>query len=236
MISYIFNLFSETLHWIFKILFHWNLIHYLNDFLFIFKSQIDLSSIMSHYNEILTEIDLIIILKKNMNDIIIIHLKFEFNSLKMKIHLSHNKYSYILYIITDLLKAKFIIYSILNKILNFLSHCYQIILLKYSFLHNIFFTLHHIPSSYSFHIYLSHTIKKNLQWWFTFLFFWFMISVIQLSCINHDIIIDISEKKEIDDIYNKQLFFDYILIYHRQKYINWKEIFAIFHAFILWHE
>jgi len=124
MISCIFNLFFEILHWIFEILFHWNLTHYLNDFLFIFKSQIDLSSIMSHYNETLTEIDLTIILKKNMNDIIIIHLKFEFNSLKMKIHLSHNKYSYILHIIIDLLKIKFIIYSIFNKILDFLSHYY----------------------------------------------------------------------------------------------------------------
>ena len=137
--------------------------YYLNDFLFIFKSQIDLSSIMSYYNEILTEIDLTTILEKDMNNITIIHLRFEFDSLKMKIHLSYNKLSHVLHIIIDLLKIKFIIYSIFNKILDFLSYYYQIILLRYSFLHNIFFIFHHILSSYLFHIYLSHIIKKNLN-------------------------------------------------------------------------
>ena len=106
MTSCIFNLFSEALHWIFETLFHWNLTHYLDDFLFVFKPQTDLSSIASCYNEILAKIGLTTIPEKDMNDTTIIHLGFEFDSLKMEVRFSHNKHSHVMHIITDLLKAK----------------------------------------------------------------------------------------------------------------------------------
>ena len=47
-----------------------------------------------------------------------------------------------------------------------------------------------------------------------------MILIIQLSHINHDIAMNISEKKEIDDIHNKQLFSNRVLAHHREKHIN----------------
>lgn len=129
MASYIFNLFSEALHWIFEIIFHWNLTHYLDDFLFVYKSQTDLSPIASHYNEILGKIGLITAPEKDMNDTIVTHLGFEFDSLKMEIRLPRHKHSHVLHTVTDLLKAKSIAYSMLDEALGFLSHCCQVILL-----------------------------------------------------------------------------------------------------------
>ena len=159
----IFNLFSEVLHWIFETLFHWNLTHYLDDFLFVFKPQTNLSSIASCYNEILAKIGLTTTPEKDMNDTTIIHLGFEFDSLKMEVHLLHNKHSHILHIITDLLKAKSITYTMLDEVLGFLSHCCQIIPLRHSFLRNIFFALRRIPSSRPFRTRLSRAAKKDLR-------------------------------------------------------------------------
>src|SRR5208282_4705986 len=112
--------------------------------------------------EILAKIDLTSIPEKDMNNIIIIHLRFEFDSLKMKIHLSRNKYSRTLHIVTNLLKVKFIIYLILNEALGFLSHYCQVIFLGCPFLRNIFSMLHRILSSCSFRTYLFRVAKKDL--------------------------------------------------------------------------
>src|SRR5438552_18935177 len=59
--------------------------------------------------------------------------------------------------------------------------------------------------------------------------------MIQLSCVNHDIATDASGLQGIGGIYNKQLFAQCIPTLHRSKHINYKEMLAILHAFILWH-
>ena len=232
----IFNLFSEALHWIFETLFRWNLTHYLDDFLFVFKPQTDLSPITSRYNETLAKIGLTAAPEKDMNGTTVTHLGFEFDSLKMEVRLPRNKHSRALHTVTDLLKAKSITYSMLDEALGFLSHCCQVVPLGRPFLRNIFSALRRIPSSRPFRTRLSRAAKKDLRWWLIFLSSWSTISVIQLSRINHDVATDASGKKGIGGIYNKQLFSDRVPARHRQKHINWKEMFAILHAFVLWHE
>ena len=44
-VSYIFNFFFKVLHWVFESLLHWNLMYYLNDFLFVFSSNIELKNL-----------------------------------------------------------------------------------------------------------------------------------------------------------------------------------------------
>ena len=44
-VSRIFNLFFEVFHWVFELLLYWDLTHYLNDFLFIFSSDIELKNL-----------------------------------------------------------------------------------------------------------------------------------------------------------------------------------------------
>ena len=60
--------------------------------------------------------------------------------------------------------------------------------------------------------------------------------MIQPSRMNHDIATDASGLQGIGGIYNRQLFAQRIPARHRSKHINYKEMFAILHAFILWHE
>lgn len=169
--------------------------------------------------------------EKNMNRYIIIHLDFEFNSLKMQIHFFANKKQRVLQIIKILLDVKFISLTFLDEALDFLSYYYQIILLDRSFLRNIFTLFHRIERSMC--IYISQIMKKDLRWWLTFLSSWSTIIIIQSFRINYDIIINANNLKEIGEIYNSQIFSQYISSYHHSKHIDFKEIFAILHTFIL---
>ena len=87
----IFNLFAEALHWIFEILHEWNVIYYLDDFLFIFSSNTDIIAISAQFDHVLAEFDLTKVIEKNSDDCVIMHLGFEFDSKNMQIHLLSNK-------------------------------------------------------------------------------------------------------------------------------------------------
>ena len=78
--------------------------------------------------------------------------------------------------------------------------------------------------------------KKNLKWWCIFLVSWSSVFMIFLSWINYDIAIDISDLKDIDNIYANRFFSERISIKHKFKYINWKKMFAILHTFTLWYK
>ena len=171
-----------------------------------------------------------------MNGTTITHLASEFDSIRMEVRLPLNKHSRVLHIVTDLLKARAIRRLILDEALGFVSHCCQVVPLGCSFLRNIFSTLRRVSSSHPFGTRLSRAATKDLQWWFIFLSSRSIISVIQLSRINHDVAMDTSGKKGIGRIYNKQIFSDRVLVRHRQKHINWKKMFAILRGFVLRHE
>ena len=119
---HIFNLFAEVLHWIFEILHEWNVMHYLDDFLFIFSSYTDISIVSAQFNVILDKFSLTKVIKKNSNDCIIVHLGFEFDSEIMQVCLSLNKKQYALDDITNLLLSFTIMLLMLERILDFLSH------------------------------------------------------------------------------------------------------------------
>ena len=93
--SWIFNFFAEALHWVFKTLEEWNVIHYLDDFLFVFPSGIDTTYLSAEFDHILAKFDLSKATKKNANDCIIIHLDFKFDSIKMQVSLSSNKKNFV---------------------------------------------------------------------------------------------------------------------------------------------
>ena len=57
--------------------------HYLDDFLFIFFLYIEISIISIQFDVIFDEFSFIKIIKKNLNDYIIIYLEFEFDSKMM---------------------------------------------------------------------------------------------------------------------------------------------------------
>ena len=80
----IFNLFAETLHWVFEMLYKWNVTHYLDDFLFIFLSHTDISSIFAQFDNVFTEFELTKAIKKDSNDCVIVHLELNLTSRECK--------------------------------------------------------------------------------------------------------------------------------------------------------
>ena len=122
----IFNLFSEALHWIFESLLRWNLTHYLDDFLFIFPSGMDVEDLFEQYDEILATFGLSPTPEKNMHENIVTHLGFELDSNTMEVHLQ-NKRLCAMQAVTDFLKAHTVTHSTLQETLGFLSHCGMVV-------------------------------------------------------------------------------------------------------------
>ena len=87
----IFNLFAEALYWIFETLYEWNVIYYLDDFLFMFSSKIDITIVFTQFDDVLAEFDLTKAIEKNSDNCIIMHLEFEFDSECMQVHFPSNK-------------------------------------------------------------------------------------------------------------------------------------------------
>ncbi len=88
---WIFNLFTEALHWIFDTLHEWNVTHYLDDFLFVFPPNTDLSLYSLQFDQVLSSFGLSKAVEKDSNDCVVIHLGFEFNSNMMEVTLPPNK-------------------------------------------------------------------------------------------------------------------------------------------------
>src|SRR5947207_3339042 len=96
------------------------------------------------YDQVLAILDFSDALEKNMKGYIITHLSFEFDFMRMKIHLPSNKKLHALTAIQVLLETKTMMTVTFDEILSFLSHCSQVISLNRSFLHNLFLLLHRI--------------------------------------------------------------------------------------------
>ena len=169
--------------------------------------------------------------KKNINDQVVIYLDFELDLNAMKVHLSQNKRFRILKVINNLQKIYTMIYISLEEILSFLLHCCIVIPLRRSFLRELYSLLHRLLSRKCLH--LRFVAKWDLKWWTWFLIAWSSISLIQITRINHDMIINVNSLYEIDKIYNEQLFSIQVSIKYYFKYINIKKMLIMLHVFLL---
>src|SRR5947207_11027518 len=112
--------------------------HYLDDFLFIFPSHIEISTISAQFDVILDEFNLTKAIEKDSNGCVVVYLGFEFDSEMMQVRLSLNKKQRALDGITNLLLSSIVTLSMLERTLDFLSHYYQVVSLDRSFLRNLF--------------------------------------------------------------------------------------------------
>ena len=135
-----------------------------------------------------------------------------------------------------MLDSKSTHYALLEQALGFLSHCCQVIPLGRPFLRNLFSLLRGRRQNSTHIVRLSRAAIRDLQWWQIFLTSWSTVTIIQPSRINHDAATDPSGLKGIGGIYKGQIFSQRVPPRHRAKHINFKEMFAILHAFVLWHE
>jgi hypothetical protein len=233
----IFNLFSEALHWIFETLYHWNLTHYLDDFLVVFPPGTDISPHSQVFDNVLATVGLTKAPEKDSNGTTVTHLGFEFDSVNMEVRLPPNKKLRALRAVHQLLNASSVSFSALEEALGFLSHCCQVVPLGRPFLRRMFSLLHRPTRRFPRgRTRITPMARKDLKWWLSFLASWSSVSMIKLSRIDHDVATDASGVKGIGGVYRKRLFSERVPARHRQKHINWKEMFAILHAFVLWHK
>ena len=233
----IFNLFAEALHWIFETLEEWNVTHYLDDFLFVFPPGTDITHLSSEFDRILAEFGLSKATEKDADGCIVVHLGFEFDSVKLQVTLPPNKKQRALDAVELLLSTSTISLTALESTLGFLSHCCQVVPLGRPFLRQLFSLLCRCNERHRFRkIRIPRAAKEDLRWWRRFLESWSAISMIQLSRETHDVATDASGIKGIGGIYRRQVFSEATPSRHRSKHIDWKEMFAVLHAFLLWHE
>jgi hypothetical protein len=168
---------------------------------------------------------------------VVTHLGFEFDSMNMEVRLPRNKHLRALRAVEHLISTPSVSFAALEEVLGFLSHCCQVVPLGRPFLRQLFSLLERKKTRFTFHrIRVTPTVKKDLRWWLYFLSSWSSLSVIRLSRVNHDVATDASGLEGIGGVYNRCLFSDRIPSRHCAKHINWKEMFAILHAFVLSHK
>ena len=203
----IFNLFAEALHWIFETLHEWNVTHYLDDFLFVFPPNTDITAISAQFDHVLAEFGLTKASEKDSDGCVVVHLGFEFDSENMQVRLPPNKKQRALDAVNILLSSSTVTYTMLETTLGFLSHCCQVIPLGRPFLRNLFSQICRSNSrSHLLRFPLTHDSKNDLRWWLQFLTSWSSISMIQLSRISYDVATDASGAKGMGGVYNRLVF------------------------------
>jgi hypothetical protein len=230
----IFNLYSEAIHWVLESLYDWAITHYLDDFLAVFAPQTDVTEASQLFDDTLNTFGLAKATGKDQSGYVVTHLGFEIDSIKMEARLPPGKHQCAISTVNDLLSQKSVSQSHLEETLGFLSHCCQVVPLGRPFLRQLFSLLRRKARFRRTR--LSSTAKKDLRWWQTFLFSWSSISLIRLSRPTFDLATDASGTKGIGGLYDGRIFSSRVPSRHRKKHINWKEMFAVLHAFILWHK
>jgi hypothetical protein len=162
----IFNMFAEALHWIFETLEEWNVAHYLDDFLFVFPPGTDITPFSAEFDRILAKLGLSKAAEKDANDCVVIHLGFEFDSVKMQVSLPLYKKQCALAAVESLLSASTISIMALESTLGFLSHCCQVVPLDRPFLRQLFSLLCQCSARRRFQkIRIPRAAKEDLRWW-----------------------------------------------------------------------
>jgi hypothetical protein len=233
----IFNLFSEALHWVFETSHGWNLTHYLDDFFVVFPPETNIAPHSQVFDEVINTMGLTKAVEKDSHGTTVTHLGFEFDSINMEVCLPPNKKLRAMQAVKRLLHASSISFTELEEVLGFLSHCCQVVPLGRPFLRQLFSLLRRAKSPFkSSRTRITSSAKSDIRWWVIFLSSWSSISMIKLSRVNHDVATDASGAKGIGGVCRRIIFSDRVPARHRRKHINWKEAFAILHAFVLWHK
>ena len=230
----IFNLFSEAIHWILETIHGWLITHYLDDFFAVFPARTELDSLSRIFDDVLSEIGFVKAPEKDESGTVVTHLSFQIDSNLMEVRLSPNKHARAVRTISELASRKSVPQASFEETLGFLSHCCQVIPLGRPFLRQLFSLLKR-KSRYR-RIHLNSEARQDLRWWMLFLSSWSTISLIQLSRTVFHVNTDASGLKGIGGIYNGRIFSSRVPPRHKGKHINWKEMFAVLHALILWHK
>lgn len=127
----------EAIHWIFEILEEWNVTHYLDNVLFIFPQDMDITEISVEFDRILSIMDLSKAMEKDSGACVVVHLGLEFDSINIQVTLPPNKKQHALDAVDSLLSADIVTNTARESTIHFLSHYYQVIPLDHPFLRQL---------------------------------------------------------------------------------------------------
>ena len=230
----IFNLFSEAIHWILETVHGWAIMHYLDDFFAVFPAHVELDGLSRTFDDVLSEIGFVKAPEKDESGTVVTHLGFQIDSNLMEVRLPPNKHARAVRAVSELALRKHVPQASFEETLGFLSHCCQVIPLGRPFLRQLFSLLKRKLRYRCIHLNLE--AKQELRWWTLFLSSWSTISLIQLSRTIFHVSTDASGLKGIGGVYDGRIFSSRVPSRHKDRHINWKEMFAILHALIIWHK
>jgi Reverse transcriptase (RNA-dependent DNA polymerase) len=236
----IYNLFAEGIHWALQHNLNWNLSHYVDDFLGVFPPTTNLLKKSQDFDQICADFGFPTEPNKDEMGTQVNHLGFEINTISMTARLSENKRNRAFKLLLSLVTRKTVSANTLENLLGFLNHCCEVIPIGRPFLRHLFNTLakanasSRVRNPYHYARISKHT-RRDILWWLIFLNHWSCISIIQIKRPFHEIWTDASGTKGIGGIYLDHSFAAHVPRRHRKKHINWKEMYAILYAFLLWH-
>ena len=145
---------------------HWFVIlYYLNDFFAILPSWVDIETYNQQFDELCSDLSLMINHTKNILDIIADFLELELDSILMQTRLSSNKLDRARKTITDLLKRATISHRELELAIEFLFFATKIVILERTFLRRLFDVIRRSITIIRLFI----DMKVDLLWWKIFL-------------------------------------------------------------------
>ena len=236
----IYNMFAEGIHWTLDHSCNWVLSHYVDDFLGIFPAGTNLTVESTKFNQICADFGFPSEPSKDEMGTRVNHLGFEVDTVSMTATLSENKRNRAIKLLSSLINRKAVAATTLEHLLGFLSHCCEVVPVGRPFLRHLFNSLATANASnrdrnpYRY-TRLSRHARRDMLWWLLFLQHWSCISIIQIKRPLHEIWTDASGTKGIGGIYLTHLFSAHVPRRHRKKHINWKEMYAVLYAFLMWH-
>lgn len=229
---FIFNLFSEGLHWISNWVFGRDLVHYLDDFLFVNDPDPEFFDTLTSYLGLSENVN------KRKDGWVVDFTGIELDSNLMEARLPKDKHDRAIAGVQRLLTSGSVTHRTLENLLGFLSFCTKVIPLGRPFLRNLFNLLKRLSHIHPHAIRrLSATAIRDLQWWMTLLPRWSGILIINPTRPQVIIHTDASGVKGIGGWWDQNHAFSTRLARcHRPKLIDWKEAYAVLFAFALWGE
>ena len=87
----IFNLFSESIHWILETYYGWSVTHYLDDFLAVFPPDTDFTVPSAQFDTVLDTFGFTKAPDKDESGCVVTHLGFELDTMKMEVRLVYRQ-------------------------------------------------------------------------------------------------------------------------------------------------
>ena len=164
---FIFNLFSEGLHWISEWVFTRDLVHYLDDFLFVNDPDPEFFGTIASYLGLAENI------KKRKDGWVVDFTGIELDSNLMEARLLKDKHDRAIAGVQRLIESGSVTHRTLENFLGFLSFCVKVIPLGRPFLRNLFNLLKCLSHFHPHAIRrVSTAAKWGLLWWMTLLLHW----------------------------------------------------------------